>query len=76
MTLILPQIKFEAIPFKDVGGVAFQADTDADASDQILGFCLKSFPLVAPMGLTFRFPVKRPFQNCILLAPADLCLLS
>ena len=34
-TLILPQIKFEAILSKDVGGVAFQAE--ADVLHQILG---------------------------------------
>ena len=37
MTLILPQIKFEAIPSKDAGEVAFQSE--ADRSHQILGFC-------------------------------------
>ena len=29
MTLMLSQIKFEAIPSKDIGGVAFQAEADA-----------------------------------------------
>ena len=49
MTLILSQIKFEAIPSKDVEGVAFQAE--AGASHQISGFCGNSFSLVAPMAL-------------------------
>ena len=53
MTLILLQIKFEAIPSKDVGEVAFQAD--ADESHQILGFCRNSFSLVAPMALILKF---------------------
>ena len=55
MTLILPQIKFEAIPSKDAGGeVAFQ--TEADRSHQILGFCHKfSFSLVAHMALILKF---------------------
>ena len=29
MILILPQIKFEAIPSKDAGEVAFQPETDS-----------------------------------------------
>ena len=37
MTLILPQIKFEEIPSKDAGEVAFQSE--ADRSHQSLGFC-------------------------------------
>ena len=36
MTLILPQIKFEAIPSKDIGRDAFLAK--ADASHHIPGF--------------------------------------
>ena len=70
MTLILAQIKFETIPYKNVGGAAFQAE--ADPLHQILGFCRNSFSLIAPMALIlkfFRLPVKRPFQKCILLPP-------
>ena len=51
MTLILPQIKFEAIPSRDVGKVAFQPEVDR--SHQILGFCLNSFSLIAHMALIF-----------------------
>ena len=53
MTLILSQIKFGAIPSKNVGGVAFQAE--ADASHQILGFYCNNFPIVAPMALILNF---------------------
>ena len=53
MTLILPQIKFEAIPSKDAGKVAFQPE--ADRSHQILGFCYKNFSLVAHMAMTLEF---------------------
>ena len=53
MALIFPQIKFEAIPSKDAGEVAFQAETDT--SDQILGFCHNSFSLVAHMVLILTF---------------------
>ena len=52
MTLILTQIKFEAVPSKDVEGVAFQAE--ADASHQILDFCQNSFFRVARMALILR----------------------
>ena len=45
MILILPQIQFEAISSKDAGEVAFQPE--ADVSYQILGFCYKSFSLIA-----------------------------
>ena len=55
MILILPQIKFEAIPSKDAGEVAFQPE--ADRPHQILGFCHKSFSLklVAHMALILKF---------------------
>ena len=53
MILISPQIKFEAIPSKDAGEVAFQPE--ADRSHQILGFCHKSFSLVAHMALILKF---------------------
>ena len=53
MTLILPQFKFEAIPFKDAEKVAFQPE--ADTSHQILGFCQNSFSLVAHMALILTF---------------------
>ena len=53
MILILPQIEFEAIHFKDVGEVAFQPE--ADRSHQILGFCHKSFILVGHMALILKF---------------------
>ena len=49
MILILPQIKFEKIPSKDAGEVAFQPE--ADRSHQILGFCHKSFSFVGHMAL-------------------------
>ena len=48
MTLILPQIKFEAILSKHVGGVAFQAE--ADVLHQILRICRYNFSLVAHMA--------------------------
>ena len=53
MILILPQIKFEAIPSKDAGEIAFQPE--ADRSHQILGFCHKSFSLVGHMALILKF---------------------
>ena len=53
MTLILPQIKFEATPSKDAGEVAFQPE--ADRSHEILGFCYNSFSLVAHMDLILKF---------------------
>ena len=53
ITLILPQIKFDAVPTKDTGEVAFQPE--ADRSDQILGFCHNSFSLVAHMALILKF---------------------
>ena len=53
MILILPQIKFEAIPSRDAGEVAFQAE--ANTSHQILGFCHNSFSLVAHMLLILKF---------------------
>ena len=70
MILIFPQIQFEAIPSKNAGEVAFQSE--ADRSHKILGFCHKSFSLVAHMALIFEIfglPWKRPFQKCILLFP-------
>ena len=53
MILILPQIQVEAIPSKDAGEVAFQSE--ADRSHKILGFCHKSFSLVAHMALILKF---------------------
>ena len=53
MILILPQIQFEAIPSKDAGEVAFQSE--ANRSHKILGFCHKSFSLVARMALILKF---------------------
>ena len=53
MVLILRQIQFEAIPSKDAGEVALQSE--ADRSHQILGFCHKSFSLVAHMALILKF---------------------
>ena len=53
MTLIFPQIKFETIPSKDAGEVAFQAG--ADMLHQILGFCHNSSPLNAHMVLSLEF---------------------
>ena len=52
MTLILPQIKFEAVLSKDVGGVAFQAE--ADVLHQISGICRNSVSLVAHMALILK----------------------
>ena len=52
MNLILPQMKFEAILSKDVGGVAFHAE--ADVLHLILGICCNSFSLVAHMALIFN----------------------
>ena len=52
MILILPQMKFEAIPSRDAGEVAFQPE--ADRSRQILGFCHKSFSLVGHMALILK----------------------
>ena len=53
MILILPQIKFEAIPSKDAREVAFQPE--AERSHQILGFCDKSSSLVAHMAMISEF---------------------
>ena len=53
MILILPQIQFKAILSKDAGEVAFQSE--ADRSHKILGFCHKSFSLVAHMALILKF---------------------
>ena len=53
MILILPQIQFESIPYKDAGEVAFQSDDDR--SHKVLGFCHKSFSLVAHMALILKF---------------------
>ena len=64
MTLILPQIKFEAILSKDVEGVVFQAE--ADVFHQILGICRNSFSLVAHMVLILKILY---FYECILLPP-------
>ena len=80
MILILPQIQFEAIPSKDAGEVAFQSE--ADRSLKILGFCHKSFSLLALLlayGSDFEIfglPVKRPFQKCILLPPPPPVFIS
>ena len=52
MTLILPQIKFEAILSKDVGEVAFQAE--ADVLHEILGICRNSFFLLAHMAIYLK----------------------
>ena len=62
MTLILPQIKLEAILSKDVGGVACQAE--ADVLLHILGICCNSFSLGAHMAVILKFglPVKRSCQ--------------
>ena len=49
MILILPQSQFEAIPSKDAAEVTFQSE--ADGSHKILGFCHKSFFLVAHIWL-------------------------
>ena len=61
MTLILPQIKFEAILSKDVGGVVFQAE--ADVLHQILGICRNSFS-----GSAYGLKIL-DFYECILLPP-------
>ena len=53
MILILSQINSEATPSKYAGEVAFQPE--ADRSHQILGFCHKSFSLVAHMALILKF---------------------
>ena len=53
MILILPQIKFEVIPSKDAGEIAFHSE--ADRSHEILGFCYKSISLVAPMAMILEF---------------------
>ena len=53
MTLILPQIKFEAILSKNVGGVAFQAE--ADVLHQILRIFRYNFSLVAHMAPIWKF---------------------
>ena len=52
-TLILPQIKFEAIPPKDAGKVAFQSEVDR--LHQILGSCHNSLSLIAHMALILTF---------------------
>ena len=54
MILILPQIKFEAIPSRNAGDrVAFQPE--ADRLHQILGFCHKSFSLIAHLAVILGF---------------------
>ena len=53
MSLILPELKFEAIPSEDAGEVAFQPA--ADRSHQILGFCHNSFSSVTHMALILKF---------------------
>ena len=69
MILILPQIKFEASPSEDVGGVAFQAETDA--SHQNLGFCCNNFSLVVLLALIlkFWFPSEETFPKMYTFAP-------
>ena len=59
MILILPQIKFEAIPSKDAGEVAFQPE--ADRTHQILGFCHKRFSLIGRMALFLKFLDSQTF---------------
>ena len=53
MAQILPQTKFQVIPPKDVGEVAFLAETDA--SCQVLGFCRDDFSSLAHMALILKF---------------------
>ena len=63
MTLLFPQTKFEAVPPRDVGGVAYLAQTDT--SNQILGFSeniLSSGSYESDFP-SFEIPVKRPFQK-------------
>ena len=69
MILILPQIKFEAIPSKDAREVAFQPE--ADRSLQILGFCYKSFSLVSHMAMILEFldSQKETFPTMYTFAP-------
>ena len=52
MTLILLKIKFEAIPSKHAGEVAFQVEDDR--SHQILVFSHNSFFLVAHIALSLE----------------------
>ena len=52
MTMILAQIKFEAIPPEDVGGVAGLAK--ADVLRHILGFCHNLFSPIASMAMFLK----------------------
>ena len=52
MALILPPIKFEAVPLKDVAEVVFLAETDE--SPQILCFCRKKFFSHSSYGSDFE----------------------
>ena len=73
MILILPQIQFEALPSKDAGEVAFQSE--ADRSHKILGFCHKSFSLIAHMALILKFldsQLKDLSKNVYLCPPPPI----
>ena len=70
MILILPQIKFEAIPSKDAREVAFQPR--ADRSHQILGYCHKSVSRVGHIGLIFKFLDRELSKNVYFCPPSDL----
>ena len=71
MTLILPQIKFEAVLSKDVGGVAFQVE--AYVLHQILGICHNIFFLVAHMALILKILdfQRRDLSNKCILFPSQ-----
>ena len=66
MALIPTETKFEAIPPKNVGGIAFLAETYV--LRQMLGLCEKIFSCSSNASdfKIFGIPVKRPVQKCIL----------
>ena len=70
MILILPKIKFEAIPSKDAVAVAFWPDTDR--SHEISSFCHNSFSLVDHMALILEYldSSERAIPKMYLCAPS------
>ena len=73
MALILPQTKFETIPPKTVGGIAFL--TQADTSCLILGFSTIVFSPSSNCSdyETFEIPEKRPFDTVYFYPPLIYC---
>ena len=70
--IVSPQAKFDAIPPKDVGGVANVPK--AKALRKILAFCRNNCTSRSSYHYElgrFGIPVKRPFQKCIVLSLYD-----